>query len=189
MTETDKTDNEMSEEKRKANEEYKKQQTPFALAKLLIDKIPLEVGDVVYEPFKGEGNFYNQFPETIHKDWSEIREGRNFLTYIKPVDWVITYPPFKMDSLKGKDSVFFRILNYFASENRVRKGICLLASKESYMSITPRRMNLLNSKGWYLKKQVVCNVVDCRGRMVFMMFGKKEIKYEEPVFDYLLKFF
>jgi len=189
MTETNKKVIEITEQKKKEEIEYLKQQTPLALAKLLIDKIPLEVGDVVYEPFKGEGNFYHQFPDRIHKDWSEIREGRNFLTYMKPVDWVITYPPFKMDSLKGKESVFFRILNYFASENRVRKGICMLGSKESYMSITPRRMSLLNSKGWFLKKQVLCNVSECRGRMVFMMFGKKEIVYEEPFFDYLLKFF
>jgi hypothetical protein len=94
-----------------------------------------------------------------------------------------------MDLLKGNESVFFRILNYFATENRVRKGICLLASKESYMSITPRRMQVLNSKGWFLSKQVVCNVSECRGRMVFMMFSKKGMTFEEPCFDYLLKFF
>jgi hypothetical protein len=168
---------------------YYRQQTPLLLAKALLAKIPFENGDVVYEPFKGEGHFYNQFPDLVHKDWSEILEGRNFITYKKPVDWVITYPPFKMDLLKGNESVFFRILNYFATENRVRKGICLLASKESYMSITPRRMQVLNSKGWFLSKQVVCNVSECRGRMVFMMFSKKGMTFEEPCFDYLLKFF
>ena len=166
-------------------------QTPRELAKALISKIPLQNGDVVYEPFKGQGSFYDQFPDFVHKDWSEILEGRNFIDYKKPVDWVISFPPFKMEMLKGNDSVFFRILLHFASEDRVRKGICLLASKDSYLSVTPKRMALLNTKGWYLSKQVVCNVNAHRGRMVFMMFSRKQKKivFEQPVFDYILKYF
>src|ERR1700757_37371 len=47
------------------------------------------------DPCRGRGAFYDAFdPE--NRDWCEIREGRDFLTWAfdRPVDWCITNPPF-----------------------------------------------------------------------------------------------
>ena len=52
----------------------------------------------ILEPCRGEGAFYNNFPNT-DKDWCEISEGKDFLHYEKHVDWIITNPPFSIFDL------------------------------------------------------------------------------------------
>lgn len=68
--------------------------TPRYLAKLIIDQLPIQENDILLDPFKGGGAFYDQFPETQEKDWCEIEEGRDFFDYNKRVDWIISNPPY-----------------------------------------------------------------------------------------------
>ena len=42
-------------------------QTPTSVAKEIIDSIDWKDGEVVYEPFKGEGAFYDQLPNNVIK--------------------------------------------------------------------------------------------------------------------------
>ena len=46
---------------------YAFHQTPVALAQALIPRIPLEPNDTLYEAFKGEGAFYDNFPRRTLK--------------------------------------------------------------------------------------------------------------------------
>lgn len=48
-------------------------------------------GDVFHEPCFGADSFYDAMPEP--KDYSEIAEGKDFLAYDKPIDWIITNLP------------------------------------------------------------------------------------------------
>ena len=75
------------------NEVYYFHQTPQELCIELIKIVPLVKGDKVLEPFSGEGNFYNNFPNFVEKDWCEITDGRDYKDYDKEFDWVITNPP------------------------------------------------------------------------------------------------
>jgi hypothetical protein len=43
--------------------DYQFHQTPRECAKDLIPFVPLVEGDIVVEPFKGEGAFYDYFPD------------------------------------------------------------------------------------------------------------------------------
>ena len=52
--------------------------TPEPIAKLIINKFPLS--GKVLDAFKGNGSFYNNYPDTVEKDWCEIDEGRDFLS-------------------------------------------------------------------------------------------------------------
>jgi hypothetical protein len=52
-------------------DKYLFHQTPYECAKDLLQYIHLEHGDKVVEPFKGEGSFYNQFPNYVIKDYAE----------------------------------------------------------------------------------------------------------------------
>jgi len=47
------------------------------------------------DPCKGDGAFYNNFPET-EKDYCEIAEGKDFYNWHKKVDWVIGNPPYSI---------------------------------------------------------------------------------------------
>ena len=68
--------------------------TPTNIAKLIIDKFSLS--GKVLDAFKGKGSFYNNYPDTVEKDWCEIDEGRDFFEYNEHVDWIITNPPYSI---------------------------------------------------------------------------------------------
>jgi hypothetical protein len=44
------------------------------------------------DPCMGDGAFYDLFPEP--REWCEIEKGRDFYAWSKPVDWIISNPPF-----------------------------------------------------------------------------------------------
>ena len=70
--------------------------TPEYLAKDIINHYNPQ--GLILDPARGEGAFYDNidalYPHT--KDWCELGEGRDFLTYDRKVDWIITNPPWSM---------------------------------------------------------------------------------------------
>lgn len=76
------------------DETYFFHQTPNTLARDLVQLLPLLPGDILYEPFKGEGSFYNAFPTENEKHYTEITEGLDYRDFNGEYDWVITNPPF-----------------------------------------------------------------------------------------------
>ena len=52
--------------------------------------------DVVLDPCRGDGAFYDQYPDYCTKDWCEITEGRDFFDWPYKVDWIITNPPYSI---------------------------------------------------------------------------------------------
>lgn len=45
----------------------------------------------ILEPFKGAGAFTDLLPDA---HWCEVDEGRDFFSWVKPVDWIISNPPY-----------------------------------------------------------------------------------------------
>jgi len=157
------------------DETYYFHQTPFALAKQLIDLTPLIEGDVVLEPFKGEGAFYNHLPDFVKKEWTEIEEGKDYKSFTGEVDWVISNPPFKLETTKGRVSSFWTILKHYTSI--AKKGICFLGNDYCFCTLTPKRMKELNDEGWYLNGYIICNIKAWRGRYFYMTFTKEKTNH------------
>lgn len=145
-------------------------QTPATLATLLIQKTPLVAGDRVLEPFKGEGAFYDNLPDNVLKDWCEIMQGRDYKDYEGEIDWVISNPPFRLETDNGRKNAFFQILDYYST--RVKKGIAFLGNDYCFSTLTPNRMKDLNEKGLYLTGYTICNVKKWRGRYFYLIFTK-----------------
>ena len=145
-------------------------QTPEELCKKLIKYVPYEEGDVLLEPFKGEGGFYNNFPTNTINEWCELQQGRCYTSYTGKIDWVITNPPFKLETGNKRVNSFYYLLNYYA--DRAEKGICFLANHSCWGTLTPIRITELNKRGWYLQKAVICNVKKWSGRYYFIIFTK-----------------
>ena len=146
-------------------------QTPIELAKKLINIIPLVAGDKVLEPFKGEGAFYDHLPEFVEKDWCEIQQGRDYLSYDKPIDWVLTNPPFRLETTTGKkENAFFKLLEFYAT--RVNKGVAFLGNAVCFGSLTPIRLKKLKEMGFHLQGYTVCNVKKWHGRYYWLVFTK-----------------
>lgn len=154
-------------------------QTPVDLAKDLISQIPLEPTDCILEPFKGEGAFYNSFPPENPKLWAELEEGIDYTAIQDPYDWVITNPPFQLDTNGKRVNSFWYLLDYYTQ--RAKKGIAFLANDRCFCSLTPKRMKLLQERGWGITKLIVCSVKKWRGRYFFIMLEKKP-----SFFNYLL---
>lgn len=162
------------------DETYYFHQTPEGLAIQLIDMIDLEEGDILLEPFKGEGSFYYNFPKNTTNHYTEIEEGLDYKDFKQTVDWVITNPPFTLETETKRINSFYPLLEYFS--DKVNKGIAFLANDRCFSTLTPRRMKILEEKNLFLSKVIVCNIKKWRGRYFFIIFKKDE---PSQFFDYL----
>ena len=148
---------------------YDLHQTPPDLARDLVALLPLVSTDVLYEPFKGEGAFYDAFPAENPKDWAEITQGREFRAYTPPTyDWVISNPPFRVDDFGKKGNAIFPLIDYFT--DRAKKGVAFLVSDLGLTTLTRIRRQHLRAKGWDITKIVMCEVKKWRGRYYFIVF-------------------
>lgn len=99
--------------------------TPNDLAKEIITYF--NPSGFILDPCKGEGSFYNNYPEYCKKDWCEILYDRNFFEYKTNVDWIITNPPwskfrqFLNHSMSlSKNIIFLATINHFMTKARMR---------------------------------------------------------------------
>lgn len=100
-------------------------QTPEELCKKLMKFVPAVEGDILLEPFRGEGSFYNNFPENTKNEWCELEEGRCYTSYEGNPDWVISKsewrisnPPFRLEHKDGKQVNSFFFLRLFPFDLR-----------------------------------------------------------------------
>jgi len=144
-------------------------QTPKSVAKEIIDSIDWKDGEVVFEPFAGEGAFYNQLPENVNKYYTEIEEGLCYTTFdfdeVK-INTIISNPPFRID---GKNC-FFKILEYFSKKD-VDK-IIFLCNDYCFTSLRGKRMKKINDNGFYLNKITGVNIKQWRGQYYVLHFGR-----------------
>ena len=153
------------------DETYYFHQTPESACIELIKEIPLEENDRVLEAFRGEGALYNNLPPFVIRDWCEILEGRDFKDYIEPIDWVVSNPPFRLESKTGRVNSFYYLIDYYAS--RVNKGIAFLGNDSCFSTLTPKRLHELQEKhNLHIHKIIVCNIKKWRGRYFFIIFKK-----------------
>ncbi|WP_078599777.1 helix-turn-helix transcriptional regulator [Thioclava sp. DLFJ4-1] len=78
---------------RKNEAEQDRVMTPPDLAKAIIDHFSHAMEGRVLDPSRGEGAFYNHYPDHLERHWCEISEGRDFLSWSDRVEWVVTNPP------------------------------------------------------------------------------------------------
>jgi len=160
---------------------YMFHQTPKDLAKDLMGFVALEEGDKVIEPFKGEGAFYDAFPTFVDKDWAELEQGKDYRELTGEYDWVITNPPFRLETDGKRVNSFWYLLDYYST--RAKKGIAFLGNDFCFSALTPKRQALLKERGWNMTKVVICSVKKWRGRYFFFILQKKPTGF----MDYLLK--
>jgi hypothetical protein len=149
-------------------------QTPTSLARDLLDLTPLENGDLVLEPFKGEGAFYDSFPTHVRKEWCETTQGRDYTAFEGTPDWVISNPPYRLDVEGKRINALWLLLDYFSQ--RATKGIGFLINDKCLSSLTPVRLGVLAQRGFYLTKMVVCSVKKWRGRYYYLLFTRTPVE-------------
>lgn len=98
--------------------------TPEWLAKEIIEHF--SPSGIILDPSRGEGAFYDNFPGE-NNEWCELGENKDFLTYNKKVDWIITNPPwskmqeFLLHGMKVADNiVYLTTINHYTTKKRIR---------------------------------------------------------------------
>lgn len=133
-----------------------------ALVKHLLKQIKLKKNDLVLDPSAGNGIFYNLFPKYVKKDWCEINKGKDFLKYNKDVDWIISNPPYS-------------ILNDFLQKSCDVANVGFAYLIGSY-AITPKRLELIEKKGFFLTDMHILKVSEWFGNSCLVIFKKSKNK-------------
>jgi hypothetical protein len=142
--------------------------TPSSVVKRHLEMIERLPTDKWLDPFKGEGAYYDEFPE--NKDWCEISNGRDFFDYVEPVDIIVSNPPY---------SCLDRVLEH---------SVSLKANIISYLigqqNLTAKRIEYMNKEGYGLSKICLLKVFKWYGMSYIVVFEKgKEncIEYDRTV--------
>lgn len=98
--------------------------TPPGLAAAIVQHF--KPTGVVLDPCRGDGAFFDAFPENAQLEWCEIRDGHDFLGWDRSVDWIITNPPwsklrqFLVKAMQTADNiVFLSALTHYSTKARV----------------------------------------------------------------------
>jgi hypothetical protein len=145
--------------------------TPRGVAIDLLNDINFNENDIVLEPFRGGGAFYNNFPENVMKNWSEITDGRDFFTYEFPCRFtkIITNPPYK-DIVTGKNIMIKCLEKMFEICD---DEVWSLFNQSAFGSMTPKRLSGWRDKGFEIHHIRIIQVKKWYGRYYWVCFKKK----------------
>ena len=151
--------------------------TPPALVKLHLDMVKPYVSEhnIVYDPFFGKGAYYNAFevafPDSTY-EFSEIEMGKDFFDFDKPVDVIVSNPPYSMID---------RVLE---------KSVSLQPHTLSYLigfhNLTAKRIEYMNQRDYWLEVVHLTKVYKWYGMSAIVIFkhtvnGKNCISFDRTV--------
>ena len=131
--------------------------TPIAVASNMIKSIPAIEGEHWFDPFRGGGVFYDNYPVNVVKDYTEIAEGKDFFQYSGKADVIVSNPPFSLIDKVLKKT--------FELKPRVFSYLLL------HGAMTPRRMEMIQKAGYGMIQIHSCKVFDWYGMAQFYTFG------------------
>lgn len=142
--------------------------TPASVALTHIQSIVTEPDDIWFDPFKGKGIYYDNFP-TETKIWTEITEGKDFFSCSYPADVICSNPPYScMDEvLKKSVEINPRVISYLLLEGKM----------------TPKRIEYMNNHGYGMTGMYICKVFQWYGMAVAYTFTKGAQNQPALIYD------
>ena len=113
--------------------------------------------DKWFDPFYGEGVYYNSFP-TENKDFTEITLQKDFFQYTLDTDVICSNPPYSMINQVLEHSVKLkpRVISYLIGMG----------------NLTPRRIEYMNVNGYGLAKVCMTKIYKWYGFSFICVFVK-----------------
>jgi hypothetical protein len=135
--------------------------TPESLVKIHLEKFKdIPDGSVIFEPFYGEGAYYNEmckmFPNCSIK-YTEIDKGLDFFEYNEKTDYIISNPPY---------SIIDKVLQHSVSLKP--KIISYLIG---FHNLTARRVEYMNNNGYYITDFHLTKVMAWYGMSLIVSFS------------------
>lgn len=134
----------------------------------LLSLIEFKEGDILLEPCKGKGAFYNNFPDYTINKYCEINEGIDFLDYDEndKVDYVLSNPPFVPRKL---------FWSFQQKAMKVsKKEIYWLINMSALNVFTPKRLKEMSEEGWYINSFHIVSDKRWYGRYVWVKISKHD---------------
>ena len=153
------------------DEDYKDgdwDQTPEETCREIIRAIPWIDGELVLEPFCGDGSFLRNLPKCVRTDWCEIEKGRDFFQYNGTPDTIITNPPHR-----DKAGVINLVVPCLERCLQVAmRRVVFLVNDKTFSALTPGRLKKYEEWGWGITHLSVCSVKKWPGRYYVVIWEK-----------------
>jgi hypothetical protein len=145
--------------------------TKEEMVKDLLEITPIKSDQSVLDAGSGKNKVWFNNLQNDNKFECELEDGNDFMDYRQKVDWVVGNPPFHI-SWKFTEKAM-EIAQF---------GIAWLVNNQALNShFTPRRIALMQNKGFYLQKIQVVSDKRWFGRYYYLIFTKSKN-------DFLLSF-
>lgn len=103
--------------------------TPHDLARAILDHY--QPSGTQLDPCRGDGAFFDQM--VGEKDWCELAEGRDFLVYDQPVNWIISNPPWSSAAYRDIASHAFDLADNVVFLIRLHNALGTYARHRAYL--------------------------------------------------------
>ena len=134
------------------------------MVKYLLEIAKIDNNASILDTGSGKNKIWYNLLSNKEKYECEIEDGVDFIKdWNKKVDWCIGNPPFHIGWQFIEKSL--EIANF---------GIAFLGNLNFFNSLTPRRIKLMQQRGFYLKKIEVVSDKRWFGRYYFLIFTKEE---------------
>tara|TARA_R110000764_G_scaffold82616_1_gene163022 strand:- start:52 stop:645 length:594 start_codon:yes stop_codon:yes gene_type:complete len=115
--------------------------TPPKVVDIMLKFCGYEEGELVLEPARGLGAIFDKLKEP--KDYCEIDQDKDFFDYNKKTEWIITNPPYSL------------IDKFLKHTYTLCEKFCFIIG---CYSLTPKRMETMNSNGFYITKILLTQI-------------------------------
>lgn len=132
--------------------------TPKPVAELMISLCDIKEGEIVLDPSKGGGVFYDNLPSNCIKKYCEIEEGIDFFNFSDKIDLIIGNPPF---------SIWDKWIQHTIKLNP--KKICYIMN---CFNFTHKRVNNMIENGYNISKLHIIQISWWFGRSFIVIFEK-----------------
>jgi len=117
--------------------------------------------DIVLDVGRGDNWVWFNNIKSKNKDWVEIEDGKDFFEYNKKVDWCVGNPPYKL---------LWKMIE--KSCDISNKGFGFLIAINGMNMMTPKRLEWLKQRGFFLSKIMVVTCKRWYGRYFFVIFSR-----------------
>jgi len=132
----------------------------------LISLVSFQDGDIVMEPCYGKGAFYDNLPNNVEKKFCEINMGKDYLDFSGEVDITLSNPPFVPRKL-------FWSFHQKAMET-TKKEIYWLINISALNVFTPKRLEEMKTKGWFINGFHIVSDKRWYGRYAWVKISKTD---------------
>ena len=136
--------------------------TPKSLVKIHLDKFDIPNNSIIYEPFYGNGAYYDEMKikyPSCNILFTEIDMNKDFFDFNEPVDYIISNPPY---------SIIDKVLE--KSINLKPKMISYLIG---FQNITAKRIEFMNQHKYFIKDFHLTKVFKWYGMSLIITFSNE----------------